>query len=588
MNKILLTLAVLLISFTSFSQDFEVIKLGEKVINQSAMKSLKTVKEFGTFETNQSQNEFSHVVTTTKKPEGVYQLSVKIPLIAKKIKVGQPLLIVFKAKSIQASLETNESKVNFLFKQSESSAPKDVVSKSVSLSANWQTYYIPFKAVHSEDLDNTTFTLQFGYMPQVFEIKDIELYVFPETIDFSKLPFTKITYAGMEENAQWRIDAEKRIEEVRKGNFSLFFYKEGKPLSNTQVEIKQIKHHFRFGAAVSTDQINSNENYFTTVKKLFNIVVFENDLKSKRWTNKESRPATIQAIDKLNANDIKVKGHVLLWPGFNYLPDVYKQNKTNPIKIEKLISEHYNSILTETKGKISHWDVLNEAYTNKDIPETLGSNDVLFDAFLKAKELDPKAKRYINEYGIISGGGINTTKQDWYYNFIQEIDKNTKGAIDGLGMQSHIGTDVTPPKKVIEILNRFAALNKEIAISEFTLDIMDDEDLRAKYTRDFMIATFSNPAVKEFLFWGFYKPMHPKAPLVDENYQLTKMGQAYYDLVFNKWMTKSARTTNEMGLFFDKGFYGTYEFTLKHEGKTFKGTFEVLPNRSNKLKINLQ
>ena len=71
--------------------------------------------------------------------------------------------------------------------------------------------------------------------------------------------------------------------------------------------------------------------------------------------------------------------------------------------------------------------------------------------------------------------------------------------------------------KVIEILNRFATLNKEIAISEFTLDIMDDEELRAKYTRDFMIATFSNPSVKEFLFWGSYKPMHPKAALVDEN-----------------------------------------------------------------------
>ncbi|MQP53826.1 endo-1,4-beta-xylanase, partial [Flavobacterium sp. LMO9] len=75
---------------------------------------------------------------------------------------------------------------------------------------------------------------------------------------------------------------------------------------------------------------------------------------------------------------ILVKGHVLLWPGFNYLPDVYENNKANPKKIDQLISEHYKNILGETKGKISHWDVLNEVYTNKDIQTVLGSDEVLF------------------------------------------------------------------------------------------------------------------------------------------------------------------------------------------------------------------
>ena len=579
---------LLFFSASIFSQDLEILKLGESVINKDAIKTLKLKKEFGDFVTYQSDGSYIHKATTSIKPDGVYHLSVKIPLISKEVKAGQPLLISFKAKSLQASLETNEAKVNWLFKQTESSAPKDVASKSVSLSANWQTYYIPFKSIHSENLDKTVFTIQFGYPPQVFEIKDIELYVFPESIDFKKLPYTKITYPGMEKEAVWRTEALKKIDEIRKGKFSLFFYKDNQPLKNADVEINQLSHYFRFGAAVSTEQILNQPNYYQTVKKLFNIVVFENDLKAKRWKNTKNRPATIEAIDKLNTDNIKVKGHVLLWPGFNYLPDDYEQNKLNPKYLQKLISQHYKSILEDTKGKISHWDVLNEAYTNKDIPEALGSNEVLFDAFIQAKKLDPNAKRFINEYGIISGGGINTKKQDWYFNFIKEIDTKTNGAINGIGMQSHIGTDVTPPTKVIEILNRFATLNKEISISEFTLDIMDDEELRAQYTRDFMIAAFSNPSVKEFLFWGFYAPMHPKAALVNENYQLTKMGQAYYDLVFKDWMTKSAKKTNDIGLFFETGFYGTYEFTVKHEGKIFKGTFEVLPDNSNKLKINLQ
>lgn len=572
----------------TFSQEFEILNQGEKVVNKTGLKFLKLENDFGNFVTSQNQNEIIHKATTILKPDGVYNLSLKIPLVSKNIRIGQPLLIAFKAKSLQASLETNEAKVSWLFKQTESSSPRDVISKSVSLSPKWQSYYIPFKSIYSENLDKTTFTIQFGYAPQVFEIKDIELYVFPENFDYKILPYTKITYAGMEENAIWRTDALKRIEENRKGNFSIIFYKDNQPLQNAQVEIKQIKHHFRFGAAVSTDEILNNGNYFETVKILFNSVVFENDLKSKKWENEKNRPFTIEAIDKLNLNNIKVKGHVLLWPGFQYLPYEYEKNKLNPKKIRQLINENYKSVLYATKGKISHWDVLNEAYTNKDITTILGSNQVLFEAFERARELDPKAKRYINEYGIISGGGINTKKQDWYFNFIQEIDRETNGAIDGLGIQSHIGTDLTPPTKVIEILNRFEKLNKEISISEFTIDIMDDDELRAKYTRDYMIAAFSNPAVKEFLFWGFYAPMHPKAALVDKNYQLTKMGQAYYDLVFKEWMTKSAKTTNDLGLISDNGFYGTYEFTIKKDGKIYQGTFDMLPNHKNELKIDLK
>lgn len=588
MKRFFVFLIIICKPFSGYNQDLKILNLGEKVVNQKKMGSLNLIKEYGNFETKSEHDEIVHTVSTSIKPDGVFQLSVKVPLLSKNIKSGQPLLISFKAKSIQSSLETNEAKVNWHFKQTASSSPKDVVSKSVSLSANWQDYFIPFRAIFSEDLDNTIFSIQFGYMPQVFELKDVELYVFPESTDFTQLPFTHISYAGMEENSQWRKEALTKIEENRKGDFSLAFYENGNPLSNRQIEFKQIKHFFRFGAAVSADEINNNSTYFETVKNLFNIVVFENDLKAKRWRNINERSTTLTAIDKLNENGIKVKGHVLLWPGFNYLPENYEKNRNNPIKIKKLIDENYHSILTATKGKISHWDVLNEAYTNKDISSIFGSDEILIDAFRRAKELDPKAKRFINEFGIISGGGINTKKQDWYFNFIKEIDIKTNGAIDGLGMQSHIGTDLTPPAKVIDILNRFEKLNKDISISEFSLDIMEDEDVRAKYTRDFMIATFSNSAVKEFLFWGFYAPMHPKVALVDQKYSLTKLGKAYYNLVFNEWTTKGIKNTNDLGLVSIRGFYGTYEYKLNHQGKIYKGIFEIIPGQSNELKINLQ
>jgi len=560
---------------------------GENLINVEKLKNLKFNKEEGGIELANTEDPFLLTVTTTKQPKFIYNLSVRLPLYSRNIVPEQPMLLAFQARTLESSLETAEAKVAWIFKQSESSDPKDVTEKSASMSSKWQTYYLPFKAIKMSN-GNDILAMQFGFTPQKFEIKNIQLLLYPLGFDFNVLPKTKITYAGMEPNAQWRIDAEKRIEEIRKGTFSLSFNYKGKPIKYSAVSIKQSQHYFRFGTAVSTVDINTNPKYLATVEKLFNTVVFENDLKTKAWNNVKKQPETLDAINTLVSNGVKVKGHTLLWPGFRYLPEVYKENKDNPYKIKQLIDDHFKSILSKTKGKISHWDVLNEAYTNKDIVDIFGSNEVFFDAFINAKKLDPNAKRYINEYGILSGGGINISKQDWYFNFIKEIDSKTNGAIDGLGMQSHIGTDLTPPTKVIEILNRFSALNKEIAISEFTIDILDDDELRAAYTRDFMIAAFSVKAVKEYLFWGFYAPKHPKAALVDENYSLTKMGKAYYDLAFTKWNTKFEGKTNEKGEITNKGFYGDYEFSIQYEGKVFNGTFTVKPNDSTTIKINLK
>jgi endo-1,4-beta-xylanase len=167
--------------------------------------------------------------------------------------------------------------------------------------------------------------------------------------------------------------------------------------------------------------------------------------------------------------------------------------------------------------------------------------------------LDPKAERFINEYGIISSGGIDKIKQDWYYNYIKEIDQNTHNSIDGIGMQSHIGSDLTSPEIILSILDRFATLDKKISISEFTMDI-PDPDIRRNYTRDFMLAAFSHPAVSEFLFWGYFEPKHPKAGLIDENFEWTEMGKAFDSLVNKEWKTSLNLTTDEKGTLYGNGF----------------------------------
>jgi endo-1,4-beta-xylanase len=270
---------------------------------------------------------------------------------------------------------------------------------------------------------------------------------------------------------------------------------------------------------------------------------------------------------------MSVKGHALIWPGFRHLPDDYKTNQDNKKLINENVNKHLADILSATKDKIIRWDVVNEAYSNQDLQKITGSEDILFNAFKMMKEKYPAIKRNVNEFGIISHGGLNKKKQDWYYDFVKRIDASVPNGVDAIGMQSHIGTDLTPPERVYSIIDRYAGLNKKISISEFTLDI-DDPLLRQMYTEDFLIAAFSHPAIDEFLFWGYKGASDSKVDIFNNNGAVGTMGKAYMGLVNGLWKTKFTSSTDRIGSSKSRGFFGTYECKITTNGKTITKTFE--------------
>ena len=563
---------------------------GENLLDYKKIRFFKTAKDtyghidlVGKYNKKAPENtEF--LVTTTKQPPFIYNLAANLPILKKSFKSGRVFLLTFKAKTQKASLETGEAKVLWQFKQTDSH--KDHLFTTVSVSSEWQTYYVPFKITKDISKENIALVMQYGYRTQSFLLKDIRFEVYPENTKVTDLPKTKITYQGMESDANWRKEANARIEKIRKGNFSLKVLKNGKPLKNISVKITQIKHYFPFGAALRAKEIVGNTAVYKNFKKGFNLVVLENDLKIKPWQLKKKRAITLQALDILKKDSIDVKGHVLIWPGFRYLTKAIKKNQHHPEKVKRMIRNHVTNILKLTKGKVSHWDVVNEAYTNKDLQKITGSEDILYDGFRIAHKINPKVGRFTNEYGIISKGGIDKKKQEWYYDFIKRIDKNTGGLVDGIGIQSHIGSDLTPPSKVLSLLDYYGKLNKKISISEFTMDVQDPE-IRAQYTRDFMIAAFSHPKVSEFLFWGNTQDEKNKVDIFTKEGGLGVMGNVFFDLVHKQWKTKLSTKTDRKGSITTSGFYGTYTYEFNVDGKKIKGIFKVLPNQENYLKIKL-
>ncbi len=586
--KYLLYAFLFIISATSCAQQRVVQESkypkGENLIDYEGLKTLGTNKKFGqiTILDDKGAQDFTLRIETKIKPKFVYQASTALHLNKRDFKKDQVFLLSFEAKTESSSLETGEAKANWILRQSKDH--KDNIETTISMSPNWQRYYIPFKATQDISKENLRIVTHFGFREQAFLIRDIKFEAFPKGTDVNELPKTRITYKGMEPNAKWRYEANKRINKIRKSDFSIQFTLNGQPIDNKEVSLSLKWHEFPFGAAMRAEAIERNDAEYQRFKDNFNYVVLENDLKIKAWGWATHKARTLRIIDTLKKDGINIKGHVLIWPGMRYLPTRYEKFKDNPAAIQKLIRNHLYNILDATKGKIYSWDVVNEAYTNNDLQKITGSEKILYEGFRIVHKRQPNALRFVNEYGIISNGGQDTEKQKWYFDFIQRIDKNTGNLLQGIGIQSHIGSNLTPPERVLEILDYYGQLNKKISISEFTVAIQDP-DVRQQYTKDFMIAAFSHPKVSEFLFWGCTDNGVNKVDIFKPDGQLGVMGKAYMDLVKNDWTTKVNTKTNSFGQVNFNGFYGTYTYKIKHGDKTYSGEFQVTTNSPKKLNI---
>jgi endo-1,4-beta-xylanase len=544
------------------------------------LKTNQTIKDLGTISASPADSVLT--VTTLRQPDFIYNLSSRVPIKPVNVEMGRVLLLCYSAKTVSANLETGEARINWVLQVSDKISER--IERTMNVSANWTTYYVPIEVNQNVDKNQLALNMQFGYPAQQFLIKDIQLWLCPKGTTLAQIPQTKIRYTGMEPDAPWRQAANERIEQYRKGDFELRFTQGGKPLAGTVVQVELKRPHFNWGTAVQAQSLLADAKLLDQLSQRFNLMVFENDLKIKHWGQADKKKETLAAIKLLQDRNILIKGHALIWPGFRYLPASFEKNKNNPKKIIALNNAHMNSVIAATKNKISRWDVVNEAYTNKDLQNITGSEEILYDGFRKLKSEDPKALRFVNEYGIISRGGIDQKKQQWYYDFVRRIDKNTGNLVDGIGMQSHIGYDLTPPERVVQILDFYAPLNKRVAISEFTMDI-EDPVVREQYTRDFMIAAFSHPSVTDFLFWGYQSK---KVDFFDADGQLGAMGKAFDSLVSHEWKTRLSATTTLNGSMSGRGFFGTYEYSFVQNNQVIKGTFSLLPGADPLIEINVR
>src|SRR5579884_3760490 len=127
----------------------------------------------------------------------------------------------------------------------------------------------------------------------------------------------------------------------------------------------------------------------------FNLLVAENHMKWSFIHPAADRYA-FDAADELVAfaqkNKMKVKGHTFVWHGATprYLNDLSADD------LRAALKDHIKTLMTRYKGKVTAWDVVNEAIDDRDgMRKTLWLDklgpDYIAEAFRIAHEVDPDA-----------------------------------------------------------------------------------------------------------------------------------------------------------------------------------------------------
>ena len=269
------------------------------------------------------------------------------------------------------------------------------------------------------------------------------------------------------------------------------------------------KYGFKTGVSVAVGDLY-NEDYIKIIKENSSIVVAENCMK---WANLRPNKTfwNWTDVDKLvefaESNKIAVKWHTLFWHNQN--PGFISSFKSREQALETM-DEHITTIMSRYKGRISEYDVVNEMF-NEDgtMRETVWYKsigpDYIEHALIKARETDPDAKLFLNEYNNEEQGN---KKADAMYNFVKDlVDRGIP--IDGVGFQLHLATIYPYNEAAVRSnIRRYADLGLEVSFSEVDVRMpvpSSESDRQTQMNTYCSLARLAKeePNVTSFITWGF-------------------------------------------------------------------------------------
>jgi endo-1,4-beta-xylanase len=212
------------------------------------------------------------------------------------------------------------------------------------------------------------------------------------------------------------------------------------------------------------------------VEKHFNSITPENILKWEE-VHPELNKYNFEAVDRYvefgEQHNMHIIGHTLVW--FYQTPDwVFQDESGKPLTREALLErmkDHIFTVMGRYKGRIHGWDVVNEAIVDDGgfrkckWLEIIGE-DYLLKAFEYARQADPSAQLYYNEYDFEKG-----PKCEGVIRLIQDLQ--SKGAqIDGIGIQGHWFLDWPSIQEIETYILALSKLGIKLMVTEMDISVL--------------------------------------------------------------------------------------------------------------------
>lgn len=201
-----------------------------------------------------------------------------------------------------------------------------------------------------------------------------------------------------------------------------------------------------------------------------------------------------------------VRGHALVW--HDAVPRWLRQGEWTRDQALEIMREHIFVVAGRYQGRLQAWDVVNEFFANDGGPrtesfwfETVGP-DFMDYAFRWAREADPHAKLFYNDYGA---EGMNS-KSDAVFEWVK--DALERGVpVDGVGLQMHVA--LNPDFTLDELsanIERLLGLGLIVHITELDIRIpmpTDDDKLERQRERYREItSTALETGCEAVVLWG--------------------------------------------------------------------------------------
>ena len=345
-----------------------------------------------------------------------------------------------------------------------------------------------------------------------------------------------------------------------------------------QVYVEQMSHEFWFGGAISNGLAedywseDDKEQYKEKFLKNFNSAVTENAVK---WGNMERKQgevnyATVDGIlEWADANEIRIRGHNIFW-GIEKFVQPWLKEMDNE-ELEKTLRNRAHDVASRYKGRFVEYDLNNEMVHGNFYEDRLGDGITkkMTDWF---HEKDPKAKLWVNDYDILTGKRLD--------DYMAQIRKFLSQGVPiaGIGVQGHLHAETFDRAELKRSLDSLSTFGLPIKITEFNVPgqrskwvnnrtdklTPEQELIKAKELVDYYKICFANPMVTGILQWGFWEGANwiPASSMYRRDWSPTPAADAYQNLIFKQWWTKTSGVMAADGHSNVPAFYGEYKIVV--------------------------